>query len=653
MRKHLWQLLVLALLAALLLGISAAQADSTFYVISFDSNGADYNIDPLTKYPGQAATIPNSCPTRRGYNFLGWGTSASGKAVYQPGDSYTKDGDATLYAIWQTCPDLGCITSKTATIPSTTLKRFGYVSFTVATDDWYMIRSTNTFYENTSGTVRVEWENYNSEYLDYNYGEDFSGLVELVAGTRYYLFYYMAKEELELQITNTGFYKVQFDGNGVNYRIDPMIKYPGVTAALPNSSPTRMGYNFAGWATSPTGKAVYQPGGVFTKDQDMTLYAVWQPCPDLGTISAGSYTVASSALKRFGYLAFQVAKDGYYRIASTNTFYESTSGTTRLEWSGYNSSYLDYEYGGEFEGTVELKAGTQYYLFYYMAKDVLELDIKQDGYIITFDSNGANVSIDPLTKKPGVALTLPTSCPTRRGYNFGGWATSATGSAVYQPGDRLTKDQNMTLYAVWKACPDLGTVAYRGMYTVPSSALKRFGYVTFVPKRTGNYVIRSTNTFYENSSGTVRVEWGNYNSEYLDYNYGEDFSGLVELEAGTQYYLFYYMVKEELELEILYQFTGLDITADGVIPYRTVTIEAQAFAGTDFSVVEIPETVTVIGSKAFANCKDLTTVIFFTDNATIAADAFSGCGSLTVYAPAGSTAQTLAENNGWNFIELK
>lgn len=146
MRKHLWQLLVLALLAALLLGISAAQADSTFYVISFDSNGADYNIDPLTKYPGQAATIPNSCPTRRGYNFLGWGTSASGKAVYQPGDSYTKDGDATLYAIWQTCPDLGCITSKTATIPSTTLKRFGYVSFTVATDDWYMIRSTNTFY---------------------------------------------------------------------------------------------------------------------------------------------------------------------------------------------------------------------------------------------------------------------------------------------------------------------------------------------------------------------------------------------------------------------------------------------------------------------------------------------------------------------------
>ncbi len=115
----------------------------------------------------------------------------------------------------------------------------------------------------------------------------------------------------------------------------------------------------------------------------------------------------------------------------------------------------------------------------------------------------------------------------------------------------------------------------------------------------------------------------------------------------------YYMAKEELELEILYQFTGLDITADGVVPYRTKTIEAQAFANTDFTVVEIPETVTAIGSKAFVDCKALTTVIFFTDNASIAADAFSGCGSLTVYAPAGSTAQTLAENNGWNFIPLE
>ncbi len=665
MRKHLWHLLALALLAALLLVISAAQAASSFYVISFDGNGYQYNIDPLTKFPGQPATIPTNCPTRRGYNFLGWGTSATGKAVYQPGDSYTKDGDATLYAIWQTCPDLGCISSKTATIPSTALKRYGYVSFTVKTDGWYVIRSTNTFFENTLGTVCVEYPNsygsYNSYYLDYEYDGEFFDLLELKAGTQYYLYYYMAKEELSLQITNTGFYKVMFDGNGCNYSNNPMIKDPGKTAKLPTDYPTRRGYNFAGWATSPSGKAVYQPGGVFTKDQDMTLYAVWMPCPNLGTITGGSYTIPSSALKRYGYVSFQVASGGYYHIASTNTFFENTFGTVCVEYpndyGSYNSHYLDYDYDGEFEETIELKAGVQYYLSYYMAKDVLELDIKQDGYIIAFDGNGYEYSSDPITKKPGVALTLPTTYPTRRGYNFAGWATSPSGKAVYQPGGVFTKDQNMTLYAVWTACPDLGTVAYRGVYTVPSTTLKRYGYVTFVPKHSGNYVIRSTNTFFENTFGTVCVEYpnsyGSYNSYYLDYEYDGEFFDLLELEAGTQYYLSYYMAKEELELEILYQFSGLDIDVDGVIPYRTKTIEAQAFANTDFTVVEIPETVTAIGSKAFADCKALTTVIFYTDNASIAADAFSGCGSLTIYAPAGSTAQTLAEANGWTFIPLE
>ncbi len=84
---------------------------------------------------------------------MGWATSASGRAVYQSGDSYTKNGDATLYAVWRTCPDLGCISSKTVTIPSPALKRYGYVSFTVKTDGWYVIRSTNMFFEDAIGSV--------------------------------------------------------------------------------------------------------------------------------------------------------------------------------------------------------------------------------------------------------------------------------------------------------------------------------------------------------------------------------------------------------------------------------------------------------------------------------------------------------------------
>ncbi len=40
-------------------------------------------------------------PKREGWYFLGWAESAdTSDPVYLPGDSFTKDADATLYAIW-------------------------------------------------------------------------------------------------------------------------------------------------------------------------------------------------------------------------------------------------------------------------------------------------------------------------------------------------------------------------------------------------------------------------------------------------------------------------------------------------------------------------------------------------------------------------
>ncbi len=47
-------------------------------------------------------TIPLTRPTRTGYSFLGWSTSRVGSAAFKPGDKVTiKNGDVTLYAVWQ------------------------------------------------------------------------------------------------------------------------------------------------------------------------------------------------------------------------------------------------------------------------------------------------------------------------------------------------------------------------------------------------------------------------------------------------------------------------------------------------------------------------------------------------------------------------
>lgn len=77
-----------------------------------------------------------------------------------------------------------------------------------------------------------------------------------------------------------------------------------------------------------------------------------------------------------------------------------------------------------------------------------------DHYVITYNANGGSGAPASQNKKPGTALVLSSTVPTRAGYSFLGWAeSSGASSAAYQPGSKFTKDQFATLYAVWKMIP--------------------------------------------------------------------------------------------------------------------------------------------------------------------------------------------------------
>lgn len=72
------------------------------YTISFNANGGSGAPGNQTKTYGQTLTLSSTRPTRTNYNFIGWGTaSGSTTAAYQPGGSYTNNGNATLYAVWE------------------------------------------------------------------------------------------------------------------------------------------------------------------------------------------------------------------------------------------------------------------------------------------------------------------------------------------------------------------------------------------------------------------------------------------------------------------------------------------------------------------------------------------------------------------------
>lgn len=71
-------------------------------------------------------------------------------------------------------------------------------------------------------------------------------------------------------------------------------------------------------------------------------------------------------------------------------------------------------------------------------------------YNVTFDANGGTGAPAAQAKIHGVDITLSSIVPVRDGHTFTGWATSPSGSPVYQPGDTYSTDASISLYAIWE-----------------------------------------------------------------------------------------------------------------------------------------------------------------------------------------------------------
>ncbi len=73
-------------------------------------------------------------------------------------------------------------------------------------------------------------------------------------------------------------------------------------------------------------------------------------------------------------------------------------------------------------------------------------------YTVTYNAKGGTGAPASQTKQYNVALKLSTVIPSKKGYTFLGWSTSATAtSATYSAGGNYTQNSNCTLYAVWSS----------------------------------------------------------------------------------------------------------------------------------------------------------------------------------------------------------
>ena len=71
-------------------------------------------------------------------------------------------------------------------------------------------------------------------------------------------------------------------------------------------------------------------------------------------------------------------------------------------------------------------------------------------YTVSYNANGGSGAPSNQTKQHDITLTLSSVKPTRSGYTFAGWGTSATDTGVkYSAGGQYTGNSNITLYAIW------------------------------------------------------------------------------------------------------------------------------------------------------------------------------------------------------------
>ena len=95
----------------------------------------------------------------------------------------------------------------------------------------------------------------------------------------------------------------------------------------------------------------------------------------------------------------------------------------------------------------------------------------------------------------------------------------------------------------------------------------------------------------------------------------------------------------------------IEPTPDFILPSALTKVEAEAFANNAFTYVKLGENVKSIGSRAFADCKNLRHIYIPEGTYPIAIDAFSGVpAGLTIHGQAESYAELYAGKYGYKFV---
>ena len=401
-------------------------------VFNFNGGVMDGVSDGTEQYfanvnEGESIDIEKYSINRTGYTFAGWYVGDNGGETLTDlvSNNYVFKKNTKLYAKWIVNEyDIVYIDSYDTPPESQHVLYDETVSLTTA----ILNRTGYTFL----GWATVE----GSTVVEYEPGQSVSNLIAENEG----LFNLYA-------VWGANSYSIIYDANGgvdapsmqTNINFDERVS---ISAQLPRKT----GYTFLGWATNQSAKEADYVAGqevmnlISDSAGKVILYAIWAP---------NSYSIKYDANGGTNAPTEQLGLK-YGEPVQLSSSEPQWFGRVFQGWSlNKDALYASYAAGGLVDNLVADAGGTA----------VLYAIWLPDVFRIKYDANGGEKapSISTYITYDNEFKSITSSEPTRTGYTFSGWSTSASGEVLYHPGQELSKEEVNKLY---------NTTGYRILYAV-------------------------------------------------------------------------------------------------------------------------------------------------------------------------------------------
>lgn len=372
------------------------------YTVTFNANGGTNAPVAQTKWHNETLILSSQIPTKTDYVFQGWSTINGGTTVdYAAGASYTNNENITLYAVWQSRPNVIKYDANGGTgAPEDQIKEYGV---SIKLSEQKPIRQGYTFQGWATSKT--------SSSVAYQAGATYSDNQDI---TLYAVWKIIT-------------YTITYNANGGTNAPNQQTKEYGKTIALSASKPTKDGHIFQGWSTANDNTVEYRPSDSYTANANITLYAVWKII---------TYTIAYNANGGSGAPQDQIKE--WNKPINLSETKPTRQGYTFQGWATSSSGEVEYQPNASYTVNENI---TLFAIW------------KIITYTITYNANGGYDAPSSQTKEYGKSINLSTTVPKKINSEFLGWSTSAQGSVEYAGGSIYNSNANLSLFAVWRRIP--------------------------------------------------------------------------------------------------------------------------------------------------------------------------------------------------------